>query len=41
MRLEEQLAARVRLTHRGQRGRLEIYFESLDELDRLIDILSK
>lgn len=39
LRLEERLAARVRLKHRGQRGHLEIYFESLEELDRIIALL--
>lgn len=35
-RLQRTLGARVRLNHRGGRGKLELFFSSLDELDRLL-----
>ena len=35
-RLQRTLGARVRLNHRGGRGKLELYFSSLDELDRIL-----
>ncbi|MCB9546503.1 MAG: ParB/RepB/Spo0J family partition protein [Myxococcales bacterium] len=42
--VEEQLrallGAPVRLVHRGGQGRIEIRFHSLDELERLIDLIS-
>jgi ParB family chromosome partitioning protein len=42
--LEEKLArhlgTKVRLFHKGKKGRIEIEYYSLDELDRLIDILT-
>lgn len=41
LRLEDTVAAKVRLKYRGQKGRVEIYFESLDELDRIIAILQR
>jgi ParB family chromosome partitioning protein len=41
LRLEDAIAAKVRLTYRGQKGRIEIYFESLEELDRIIALLQR
>jgi ParB family chromosome partitioning protein len=41
LRLEDAVAAKVRLKYRGQKGRVEIYFESLDELDRIIAFLQR
>jgi ParB family transcriptional regulator, chromosome partitioning protein len=41
LRLEDAVAAKVRLKYRGQRGRIEIYFETLDELDRIITLLQR
>jgi len=38
-RLQRRLGARVRITARGGRGRIEIEYSSLDELDRLLEIL--
>jgi len=35
-RLQRSLGSRVRLHHRGGRGRLELFFSSLDELDRIL-----
>ncbi len=35
-RLQRTLGGRVRLNHRGGRGKLELFFSSLDELDRLL-----
>jgi ParB family chromosome partitioning protein len=35
-RLQRALGARVRLNHRGGRGKLELFFASLDELDRIL-----
>jgi ParB family chromosome partitioning protein len=35
-RLQRALGARVRIAHRGGRGRLEIHYSSLDELDRIL-----
>jgi ParB family chromosome partitioning protein len=40
-RLEDAVAAKVRLKYRGQKGRLEIHFDSLEELDRIIAILER
>lgn len=41
LRLEDTVAAKVRLKYRGHKGRVEIYFESLDELDRIIAFLQR
>ena len=41
LKLEEYLSARVRVHHSGSKGRVEIYFESLEELDRIIAILKR
>jgi ParB family chromosome partitioning protein len=38
--LRGSLGAPVRLVHKGGKGRLEIRFHSLDELDRLIELLN-
>jgi len=35
-RLQRALGARVRVVHRGGRGRLEIHFATLDDLDRIL-----
>jgi ParB family chromosome partitioning protein len=40
-RLEEAVAAKVRLKYRGEKGKIEIYFQSFDELDRIIALLQK
>jgi ParB family chromosome partitioning protein len=39
-RLQRSLGTKVRLKHRKGKGRLEVYFHSLDELDRLLEKLS-
>ncbi len=39
-RLQRKLATKVRLHHRKGKGRIEIFFHSLDELDRLLDTLA-
>ena len=36
-RLQRALGTKVRLKHRSGRGCIEVYFHSLDELDRLMD----
>ncbi len=41
LKLEEAVAARVKLKCRGEKGRVEIYFRSLEELDRIISILRR
>jgi len=38
-RLRQALGTKVRLKHEGKKGKLEIEYYSLDELDRLLDIL--
>jgi ParB family chromosome partitioning protein len=38
-RLQRRLGTRVRVAEKAGRGRIEIEFSSLDELDRLLDIL--
>lgn len=38
-RLIKSLATKVRLHHNGKKGKIEIEYYSLDELDRLLDIL--
>jgi ParB family chromosome partitioning protein len=40
-RLMHALGTKVRLRHRGNKGRIEIEYYSLEELDRLIEILSR
>jgi ParB family chromosome partitioning protein len=40
-RLTRSLGTKVRLHHKGKRGRIEIEYYSLDELDRLIEILDR
>ncbi len=39
-RLVRSLGTKVRIHHKGKKGRIEIDYYSLDELDRLLDILS-
>ncbi len=39
-RLIRSLGTKVRIHHKGKKGRIEIEYYSLDELDRLLDILS-
>jgi ParB family chromosome partitioning protein len=39
-RLKRSLGTRVRIKHSGKRGKIEIEYYSLDELDRLLDIFS-
>ncbi len=39
-KLQRSLGTKVRLAERKGKGRIEIYFHSLDELDRLLDKLS-
>jgi len=41
LRLEEYLSARVRVRPSGSKGRVEIFYESLEELDRIIAILKQ
>ena len=36
-RLQRSLGTKVRLKHRNGRGRIEVFFHSLEELDRLLD----
>jgi ParB family chromosome partitioning protein len=38
-RLKRSLGTKVRIRHRGKRGSIEIEYYSLDELDRLLDLL--
>ncbi len=38
-KLKHSLGTKVRIQHKGKRGRIEIEYYSLDELDRLLDIL--
>lgn len=38
-KLKHSLGTKVRIQHNGKRGRIEIEYYSLDELDRLLDIL--
>lgn len=40
-RLTRSLGTKVRLIHKDKRGRIEIEYYSLDELDRLLEILMK
>jgi ParB family chromosome partitioning protein len=35
-RLQRALGTRVRLKHRGGRGKIEVFFSSLDELDGIL-----
>lgn len=39
-RLQRALATKVRLRHRRGKGRIEIFFHSLDELDRVLDAIA-
>ncbi|MEZ0312717.1 MAG: ParB/RepB/Spo0J family partition protein [Myxococcota bacterium] len=39
-RLQRKLATKIRLHHRQGKGRIEIFFHSLDELDRLLDAIA-
>jgi len=39
-KLIRHLGTKVRILHKGKKGRIEIEYYSLDELDRLLDILS-
>ena len=36
-RLQRALGTKVRLRHRKGKGRIEVYFHSLDQLDALLD----
>jgi ParB family chromosome partitioning protein len=38
-RLQRRLGARVRIVEKGGRGRIEIEYSSLDDLDRLLELL--
>jgi ParB family chromosome partitioning protein len=40
-RLQKKLGTKVRLHHRKGKGRIEIFFHSLDELDRILDTIAK
>ncbi len=40
-RLQRALGTKVRLQHKKGKGRIEVYFHSLEELDRLLDLLAK
>lgn len=40
-RLIQSLGTKVRIHHKGKKGRIEIEYYSLDELDRLLDILTE
>jgi len=40
-RLISHLGTKVRIHHRGNRGKIEIEYYSLDELDRLLEILTR
>jgi ParB family chromosome partitioning protein len=40
-RLKQSLGTKVRIEHKGDRGKIEIQYSSLDELDRLLEILIK
>ena len=40
-RLQKKLGTKVRLHHRKGKGRIEIFFHSLDELDRILDAIAK
>jgi ParB family chromosome partitioning protein len=39
-RLQRKLVTKVRLHHRQGKGRIEIFFHSLDELDRILDAIA-
>lgn len=39
-RLRSSLGTKVRIFHKGKKGKIEIEYYSLDELDRLLDILT-
>lgn len=39
-RLQRRLSTKVRLHHRKGKGRIEIFFHSLDELDRILDTIA-
>lgn len=39
-RLRQSLGTKVQIRHRGKKGRIEIEYYSLDELDRLLEIFS-
>lgn len=38
-KLKQSLGTKVKIKHKGKRGKIEIEYYSLDELDRLLDIL--
>lgn len=38
--LRERLGTKVQISHKGQKGRVEIYFYSLDEFDRIREMLN-
>lgn len=38
-KLKQSLGTKVKIQHKGKRGKIEIEYYSLDELDRLLDIL--
>lgn len=40
-RLTSELGAKVKINHKGKRGKLEIFYNSLDELDGIIERLIK
>lgn len=40
-RLIQSLGTKVRIHHKGKKGRIEIEYYSLDELDRLLDMLTE
>ncbi|GBE33919.1 chromosome-partitioning protein Spo0J [bacterium BMS3Bbin06] len=40
-RLKQSLGTKVRIAHRGKGGKIEIEYYSLDELDRLLEILER
>ncbi len=39
-RLKQSLGTKVKIQHKGKRGKIEIEYYSLDELDRLLDLLT-
>jgi ParB family chromosome partitioning protein len=40
-KLTQSLGTKVKINHKGKRGKIEIEYYSLDELDRLLEILMK
>lgn len=40
-KLTRSLGTKVKINHKGKRGKIEIEYYSLDELDRLLELLSK